>query len=76
MDEAAELWCSSFAALTTNNSLLNKEVQKGIYDDLIKEVAAVTKDLPQQQRVIEIAFVLNARHGLRLASRFGGLSFR
>ena len=72
MDEAAEFWCSSFAALTTNNSLLNKEVQKGIYDDLIAEAAKITGDLSEREQILEIAFILNAHHGLRLASRFGG----
>ncbi len=32
MDEASALWCSEMTALTTNNTLLNKEIQKGIYD--------------------------------------------
>ncbi len=72
LDEAAGLWCSSFAALTTNNTLLNKEVQKGLYDGLVKEAAALVRDLPVSEQLIEIAFLLNARHGLRLASRFGG----
>ena len=30
IDEAGKLWNSSFDALTTNNTLLNKEIQKGI----------------------------------------------
>lgn len=72
MEEAGGLWCASFAALTTNNSLLNKEVQKGIYDGLVKETVSLVKDLPEREKIVEIAFVLNARHGLRLASRFGG----
>ena len=33
IEMAKELWSSEFEALTTNNTLLNKEVQKGIYDD-------------------------------------------
>ncbi len=72
LDEAAVHWCASFAALTTNNTLLNKEVQKGLYDGLVREAAALVKDLPPAEQVIELAFLLNARHGLRLASRFGG----
>ncbi len=72
LDEAGKLWCASFAALTTNNTLLNKEVQKGLYDDLVREAAGLVASLPPAQRVIEVAFLLNARHGLRLASRFGG----
>ncbi len=72
LDEAAGLWCASFAALTTNNSLLNKEVQKGLYDELVHEAAALVADLPVAEQLVELAFLLNARHGLRLASRFGG----
>jgi len=59
-------------ALTTNNTLLNIEIQKGIYDDYIEEANSILKDLEMDQRVIEIAFILNARHGLRLIQRFGG----
>jgi transaldolase len=39
IDEAAKLWNSSFDALTTNNTLLNKEIQKGIYDSLVSKAA-------------------------------------
>lgn len=35
MDEATRLWTSEFEALTTNNTLRNKEIQKGIYDGLV-----------------------------------------
>jgi transaldolase len=72
VDAASRLWVSEFTALTTNNSLLNAEVQKGIYDDLIADAAAVLGELDERTRVREIAFILNARHGLRLAQRFGG----
>jgi len=71
---ASDLWCSQFEALTTNNSLLNKEVQKGIYDDLIKTVASEIKnsspDIDQKGLLLEIAFVLNAYHALRLVEVF------
>jgi transaldolase len=71
MDEAAALWCREFSALTTNNTLLNKEVQKGIYDDLIAQAAGRLSDkLPQDELVLETAFVLNAVHGLRLSRVF------
>jgi transaldolase len=60
-------------ALTTNNTLVNKEIQKGIYDDFIAEAIEIVKDLPQKEQIIEIAFILNARHGLRLAKKFGGM---
>jgi transaldolase len=72
VDEAEANWSTEMAALTTNNSLLNNEIQKGIYDIFISEAKAVVRDLPQEERVKEIAFILNARHALRLASKFGG----
>ena len=71
--EAAEgLWCDEFSALTTNNSLLNAEVQRGVYDAIVGEVDRELDDLDHDTRVLEIAFVLNAVHGLRLIDRFGG----
>ena len=72
MNEAEANWTAEMSALTTNNTLLNNEIQKGIYDVFISEAKAVVRDLPSEERVKEIAFILNARHGLRLASRFGG----
>ncbi|HAM10617.1 MAG: hypothetical protein A2X05_07515 [Bacteroidetes bacterium GWE2_41_25] len=72
MSEAEANWTAEMSALTTNNTLLNNEIQKGMYDVFISEAKAVVRDLPSEERVKEIAFILNARHGLRLASRFGG----
>ncbi len=73
IEGAAQHWCREFEALTTNNTLLNREVQKGIYDDLVESCAAALSGLPdldRQQLVIEIALVLNAYHGLRLVECF------
>jgi len=72
IEEAEANWSAEMSALTTNNSLLNNEIQKGIYDIFISEAKSIVRDLPQEERVKEIAFILNARHGLRLASKFGG----
>ena len=72
MDEAEENWTAEMSALTTNNTLLNKEIQKGIYDIFITEAKSVVRELPPEERIKEISFMLNARHALRLASRFGG----
>jgi transaldolase len=72
MDEAEANWSAEMSALTTNNTLLNNEIQKGIYDVFISEAKSVVRDLSPEERVKEIAFILNARHGLRLASKFGG----
>ena len=63
-----KLWTQEFSALTTNNTLLNREVQKGIYDTLVPEAAAMIKaadpDTPESRLVLEVAFVLNAVHVL------------
>lgn len=75
IEEAGSLWAAEFSALTTNNTLLNKEVQKGIYDELVGKVAAaIRKAVPgidDKTLLLEVAFVLNAWHGLRLVERFG-----
>jgi transaldolase len=73
MDEAEANWTAEMSALTTNNTLLNNEIQKGIYDVFIFEAKNLVRELPLQDKVKEIAFILNARHGLRLATRFGGM---
>ena len=71
--QAAEgVWCEEFSALTTNNSLLNAEVQRGVYDDIVARADQELDGLDSETRVLEIAFVLNAIHGLRLIDRFGG----
>lgn len=73
MEEAEANWSSEMTALTTNNTLLNNEIQKGIYDVFISEAKGIVRELPAEERIKEIAFILNARHGLRLATKFGGL---
>jgi len=72
IEDAAGLWTRQFSALTTNNTLLNREVQRGTYDDLIPAAAAMLAryGLPPEELVLEICFILNARHGLKLIERF------
>jgi transaldolase len=70
IDAAGKLWADEFSGLTTNNTLLNKEVQKGIYDGVIQEAGKLLVGLDLESRVIEVAFILNALHGLRLARDF------
>jgi transaldolase len=72
IEEAEANWTAEMSALTTNNSLLNNEIQKGIYDVFISEAKSIVRGLSPEERVKEIAFILNARHGLRLALKFGG----
>jgi transaldolase len=72
IEEAEANWSAEMGALTTNNTLLNNEIQKGFYDILIFEAKHILNGLPVEDKVKEIAFILNARHGLRLATKFGG----
>ena len=44
VDAAGRLWTREFGALTTNNTLLNKEVQKGAYDELVRRAARVLRE--------------------------------
>jgi transaldolase len=59
-------------ALTTNNTLINKVIQKGIYDDFIPRTQEILDSMPRDKKIMETAFILNARHGLRLTRKFGG----
>ncbi|MEN6383625.1 MAG: transaldolase family protein [Phycisphaerales bacterium] len=70
--EINNLWTQDFTAVTTNNTLLNKVVQTGIYDTLITDISEILNqyDLDDQQRKLEFAFALNAYHALRLVEKF------
>jgi len=48
MEEAEANWSAEMSALTTNNTLLNNEIQKGIYDVFISESKSIVRDLPQE----------------------------
>ena len=72
-DEVGRIWTREFSALTTNNTLLNREVQTGTYDDLIAEAADLLSgfpDLTEREFMLEMAFILNSTHALRLVERF------
>ncbi len=71
--DSGDLWTREFTALTTNNTLLNQEVQTGLYDALIARSADLLREqgpITEKDRVLEIAFILNAWHALRLVERF------
>ncbi|MEZ4999696.1 MAG: hypothetical protein R2744_03135 [Bacteroidales bacterium] len=38
IEEAEAVWTPEMVALTTNNTLINKVIQKGIHDDYIKSL--------------------------------------
>jgi transaldolase len=72
--EAVEgIWTREYSGLTTNNTLLSREIVTGAYDELIAEAADLLSqfpDLTARQLRLEMAFILNAVHGLRLVERF------
>ncbi|NLF29553.1 MAG: transaldolase [Planctomycetes bacterium] len=73
IEEISDVWTREFSGLTTNNSLLNKEIQKGTYDALIERTAEMLDAYPlltEEDRRLEVAFVLNTHHALRLVERF------
>ncbi|QDV67486.1 Transaldolase [Rosistilla carotiformis] len=70
LEAIGDLWNSQFSGLTTNNSLLNAEVQNGTYDHFIPEAAKLLPGISESARVREIAFILNLRHALKLVERF------
>lgn len=74
LEEAAALWSPQFSGLTTNNTLVNNEVQTGRHDDLIRraatEIRRAAPALPKEDLVREVGFVVNCRVALRLVERF------
>lgn len=72
IDEALQVWSGEMEALTTNNTLINKVIQKGIYDNFIPRAQEILDSMPRDRKIMETAFILNARHGLRLTKKFGG----
>lgn len=74
VEAIGKIWTREFEALTTNNTLLNKEVQKGMYDDLVPKAASRLRELDggldESAQVLEIAFILNAVHALELVRTF------
>lgn len=73
IEDARKFWTQEFSALTTNNTLLNREVQTGRYDSLITEadqMLTAAGGISEEERMLEIAFILNAWHGLRLVEKF------
>jgi transaldolase len=74
LEEAAALWSPQLGGLTTNNTLVNAEVQTGDFDDLIRrtgaELRTAAPGLAEEELVREVGFVVNSRVALRLVERF------
>ncbi|QEH31744.1 putative transaldolase [Aquisphaera giovannonii] len=75
LDEARSLWRAELTALTTNNSLANQVVQSGLMDATIREAArrirAEAPEVPADDLVLDLVFVVNCHIALRLAGAFG-----
>ncbi len=74
LDAAAKLWTEDFTNLTTNNTLVNNEVQKGLFDELIPRAGRALRDaapdLSAEDLVTEVGFVVNCHTALRLVEAF------
>jgi transaldolase len=73
LEAARRLWTDDFSNLTTNNTLVNAEVQKGLFDEVIPRVGAGLRDAgvrSSDELVIETGFVVNCRTALRLVEAF------
>ena len=73
IDSLSRVWMANFSAVTTNNTLLNREVQKGTYDAFIASASELLDEWPEldeKTRRLELAFMLNAKHALKLVETF------
>jgi transaldolase len=70
LEEARGLWTREYENLTTNNTLVNKVVQQGLFDAIMPQVARRLQEadprLDESGLVYEIGFVLNCKTALRL----------
>jgi len=74
-DEAAKNWTAELSGLTTNNTLINKVIQKGIYDDIIGRAVDLLRQsglaLDDEDMVMEVGFIVNSHIARSLVSTFG-----
>ncbi len=73
LDDIADVWTREFTGLTTDNTLLNEEIRTGRYDGLIREAVELLRSFPElteKERLLEVRFIVNAKHALRLVEEF------
>jgi transaldolase len=72
---ASALWATEVSALTTNNTLVNKVIQIGALDDDLLAAARALRqrvpDLSDDDLILELGFVANARVSLGLVQHLG-----
>ncbi len=75
IEAASKVWSSEIEALTTNNTLVNQVVQTGVMDGTIayaaRKIRGIRSDISEQDLVIEMAFLVNARLALSIVGRLG-----
>ncbi len=74
-EAAAAAWAPEVGALTTNNTLVNQVIQKGVLDGFVRDAVAKLRsarpDLSRRELIVEAGFLANARLALSLVQRFG-----
>ncbi len=77
LEDAGRLWRREMSALTTNNTLANQVVQTGIMDEVIRaagrQINEVEPGIPDDDLVMDVAFVVNCHIALRLVKAFDAL---
>jgi transaldolase len=72
---AENAWSAETEALTTNNTLVNQVVQTGALDGTItwaaRKMREIVPDISDQDLIIELAFLANAKLALDLVMKFG-----
>lgn len=72
---AENVWSAELEALTTNNTLVNQVVQTGALDGVIthaaRKIREALPEISEQQLIVELGFLANAKLALGLVSRFG-----
>lgn len=74
LELARSIWKKELTSVTTNNTLANQVVQKGVMDEVIEETVGKLRDaapdLSEKERVMEIGFAINCKIAMRLAGAF------
>ena len=75
IEAASKVWSSEIEALTTNNTLVNQVVQTGIMDSVVtyaaRKIREIRPEISEQDLVIEIAFLVNAKLALSIVGKLG-----
>ncbi len=75
IEAALKVWSPELSALTTNNTLVAQVVATGAMDGVVtygaRKIREARPDISEQDLVIELAFLVNAKLALSLVERLG-----